>query len=123
MIKENETMSDNKLKTSDKQTLLIKSGATDMRRNEKSLGKMLKERMCEEIKANSLYAFANKNVNIVKVVHYKEDGSVSLFKNHAESKIAEWPKYQEKGNAGYTIRLTGKEKNNFLKSIGCPKDL
>ena len=101
--------------------IVIKSGATDLRRGEGKLLELAEKNYSERIKEDTLYAFSNKNNNTVKIVKVKEDSTI-MVKIKRNTPFL-WPEYVEKGKEGYTVELTGQEKKEFLREIGCPENL
>ena len=102
-------------------SLVLKSGATDLRRQEKSLIK-LAENNLDGIKPNTLYGFSNKNNTAIKMIKINPDSSLTMIKVKRLNPYP-WPGYVEKGKEGYTVELDGEKKREFLKGIGCPENL
>jgi hypothetical protein len=103
--------------------LVIKSGATDLRRSEIALTHIVVNRMGQDMLTGNMYAFTNKNLTRIKVIQKKPDG-ISMFKKSSENPIKkDWPEYNPSTESGYTVKLSGKEKKQFLKDIGCPETL
>jgi hypothetical protein len=68
-------------------TLIMKSGATDLRRGAKQLRVIAKDRMGQDLLDGNMHAFANKPRTTVKVVQAKKDGATLLtkyFKEHVD---------------------------------------
>jgi hypothetical protein len=103
--------------------IIIKSGATDLRREEKALSKIITGNMEENILSCNMYAFANKTAKIVKVIKQNPDGSTTMYKKHSDNQILQWPEFKEKNEAGHKITLKGDKRKEFLGKIGCPEDL
>ena len=101
--------------------IIKKSGATDLRRQERTLVALAENNYAGGIKEDTLYAFSNKNRNTIKIVEVKE-GSTIMVKIKRKIPFP-WPEYIERGKEGYTVELTGEEKKKFLKEIGCPENL
>ena len=101
--------------------LILKSGATDLRRQEKSLVK-LAENNLDGIKLNTLYGFSNKNNTSIKMIKINTDSSLTMIKVKRKNPYP-WPGYVEKGKEGYTVELNGVKRSEFLKGIGCPENL
>ena len=102
-------------------SLVLKSGATDLRRQEKSLVK-LSENNLDGIKPNTLYGFSNKKNTAIKMIKINPDSSITMIKVKRENPYP-WPEYVEKGKEGYTVELNGEKKKEFLKEIKCPENL
>ena len=101
--------------------IVIKSGATDLRRQERTLVLLAENNYPGGIKYDVLYAFSNKNRNTIKIVEVKEYSTI-MVKIKRNTPFP-WPDYIEKGKEGYTVELTGEKKRKFLKEIGCPENL
>ena len=106
----------------DNNPLVLKSGSTDLRRQEKTLIKLVNDNYSEGIKGNTIYGFCNSYCNTIKLMKINENNSVILMKIKSDKGFS-WPEYKEKGENGYTVELTGDNKNQFLKDIGCPVNL
>jgi len=102
--------------------LILKSGSTDLRRQEKTLIKLVNDNYSEGIKENSIYGFCNSYCNTIKLMKINEINSVILMKIKFNKRLS-WPEYKKKGENGYTVELTGDNKKKFLKDIGCPVNL
>ena len=102
--------------------IILKSGATDLRRQEKTLIELINNNYPDEIKPNVIYGFSNTNGNAIKLLKMNPEKSIKLLKIKGEGKYP-WPEYQEKGKEGYTVSLSGKDKKKFLDLIGCPENL
>jgi hypothetical protein len=113
-MKTNKEISENKI--------ILKSGATDLRRQERTLTELAERNYLDGVKPGVLYAFSNKNNNAIKIVKVNSDTSISLLKLKGEEPYP-WPEYHKKGEKGYTVALTGKKKKQFLQIIGCPENL
>ncbi|MDR2408886.1 MAG: IS66 family insertion sequence element accessory protein TnpB [Bacteroidales bacterium] len=100
--------------------LVLKSGDTDLRRGPKALNELIK-RTGNNPQDGNMYAFSNVK-NTIKIIQQKDDGTEMLVKK-TNAPINNWPEYKEKGLPGYMVVLTGKEKNDFLGKLGCPKTL
>jgi hypothetical protein len=99
---------------------IAKSGDTDLRRGLKALNKLV-EKTGRNPRDGNMYGFCNKK-DTVKIIQQKKDGVEMLVKKMFEV-ITFWPEYQPQGEPGYMIILTGKDKNDFLGKLGCPKTL
>ena len=99
--------------------LVLKSGASDLRRQEKTLSSLIEHNLEEGVKKGVTYGFCNSSNNTIKLMKANENGSISLFKIKSPEPF-EWPAFQEKGKEGYTVTLEGKEKEQFLKDKGIP---
>ena len=97
--------------------IVIKSGATDLRRQERKLIE-LAEKCFDGIEQNTLYAFSNKNNTAIK----SASNSVTMIKVKRDTPYP-WTEFKEKGERGYAVELSGKSKKKFLKTIGCPEDI
>jgi ATP-dependent 26S proteasome regulatory subunit len=102
--------------------IILKSGATDLRRQEKTLAELADRNYEEGIKPGILYAFSNKTNTVVKLIRMNEDLSITLLKVKRSAPYP-WPDYHKKGDPGYTVELTGEKRKQFLDIIGCPDDL
>lgn len=102
--------------------IILKSGATDLRRQERTLTELAERNYLEGVKHGVLYAFSNKNNTTIKIVKVHTDESITLVKLKRNEPFP-WPEYHKKGETGYTVPLTGEKKKEFLKLIGCPGDL
>jgi hypothetical protein len=102
--------------------IILKSGATDLRRQERTLTELAERNYPDGVKPGVLYAFSNKNNTAIKIVKVDADAGVSLLKLKRKEPYP-WPEYHKKGEEGYTVALTGKKKKRFLRTIGCPEDL
>jgi hypothetical protein len=103
------------------QLLIMKSGATDLRRGAKELREITKERMAQDPSAGNMHAFANKPKTTIKILKNDDDGTIMVTKYL--NKPVEWPPYQPNDKPGHTITLSGKEKDEQLEKLGCPKKL
>ena len=101
--------------------IIIKSGATDLRRQEQKLIELAEANYQGGVRENTLYAFSNKNNTTIKMIKVNSD-SITMIKVKSD-KPYPWPGYVEKGKEGYTVELDGKKKSEFLKGIGCPENL
>jgi hypothetical protein len=101
--------------------LFMKSGATDLRRGVKQLGEITKNQMGQDPLDGNMHAFANKPKTTIKIVQKKEDG-LALYTKYV-IKPADWPGHQPPDKPGHIVTLAGKEKDNLLKKLGCPKEL
>ena len=115
-------MSNNKKKSDNESSLILKSGATDLRRQEKSLLELADRNYPEGLKANVLYAFSNKNNTSIKIVKKNSDSSTMLIKLKRE-KPYPWIEYKAKGTDGYTVELKGTNKKQFLREIEYPENI
>jgi hypothetical protein len=97
--------------------LILKSGATDLRRQEKTLIELVKQNYRNGIQSNTLYAFSNKNNNTIKILKVNPDTSTMLVKIKGEKSFL-WPEYHAKGDKGYTVELKDEKKKKFLETIG-----
>ena len=102
--------------------VILKSGSSDLRRQEKTLIKLINSNYQEGIQNNNLYAFSNTANNAIKILKINNDNSIKILKLK-RSEPFPWPEYKKKGEAGYTVELTGEKKKEFLKIIGCPENL
>jgi hypothetical protein len=100
--------------------LILKSGDTDLRRGTKALNKLI-ETTGNNPHDGNMYAFYNEK-DTVKIIQHKSDGDEMLVKKMNEL-IGDWPEYRPNGEPGYMVVLKGKEKDEFLGRIGCPKKL
>jgi hypothetical protein len=94
--------------------LVIKNGATDCRRSEKALSKVIDERMKMDSHNGDVYAFANTSQTIVKLVQFDKTGA-NLYKKHTNSPI-DWPP-----DDGKLSVLDGPQAKWFLEDVGLPK--
>ena len=102
--------------------IILKSGGTDLRRQEKTLTELVENNYPGGIKKNVPYGFANKTTTTIKLVIKNSDASTIMVKVKSD-KPHPWPEYKEKGQEGYTVELNGDKKKEFLKGIGCPENL
>jgi hypothetical protein len=100
--------------------IILKSGATDLRRHESKLVELVNHNYKDGIKPGVTYGFSNKNRTAIKLVAVNRDASVSIVKLK-RGKPYEWPEYHEKGQEGYVVELKGQTKQDFLDEIGFPK--
>jgi len=98
-------------------SLILKSGATDLRRQETALTKIIEQHYSGGVKNNVYYGFSNKNNTTIKLLKINPDTSTVLVKLKHNGRYS-WPEYKEKGENGYTVTLTAGEKKDFLNSIG-----
>ena len=115
-------MKDAETKLSNEGRIILKSGSTDLRRQERTLIKLVANNYEEGMKKNNLYAFSNTFNNTIKILKINNDNSIAMIKLKRENPFP-WPEYREKGEEGYTVELTGEKKQSFLKEIGCPENL
>jgi hypothetical protein len=101
--------------TSKKPALILKSGATDLRRGAKKLGTDGRTKMGNPGDGN-VRAYANKPKTTLKFVQNKPE-MMSMVTMHYSNPIA-WPEYQPPGQPGHTVILKGKEKDKFLTERG-----
>ena len=99
--------------------LIIKSGASDLRRQEKTLSSLIEHNIQEGIKTGVTYGFCNSSQNTIKLMKVEGNGDITLLKSKSHEPY-EWPAYQEKGKDGYTVTLEGEEKKKFLDDNGVP---
>jgi hypothetical protein len=97
--------------------LILKSGATDLRRQEKTLCELVKHNYPNGIQHNTLYAFSNKNNNTIKILKVNPDTSTMLVKIKRKNQFS-WPEYHAKGGESYTVELRDEKKKCFLETIG-----
>ena len=97
--------------------ILLKSGSTDLRRQEKSLTELIEKNYKGGMQLGRTYGFSNRKNTAIKFLVVNQDASVGLVKLK-RTKPYPWPKYQEKGNEGYVVALEGKKKRAFLKKVG-----
>jgi hypothetical protein len=97
--------------------LILKSGATDLRRQEKTLIELVKQNYPDSLQHNTLYAFSNKNNNTIKILKVNYDTSTMLVKIKRKNPFS-WPEYHAKGNEGYTVELRDEKRKDFLETIG-----
>jgi hypothetical protein len=100
--------------------LIIKSGATDLRRG---ATKLFNDNITKigNPKNGDVWAYANKPKTTVKLVMKKPDNTCMVTVHYKQP--VDWPEYQPSDKPGHTVTLQGNEKEKFLKDIGCPKDL
>ena len=101
--------------------IVLKSGSTDLRRQEKKLVELIKNNYKDGIEHGVTYGFSNKKKTAIKLISLNQDGSVSMVKLKRE-KPYPWPEYQEKNKEGYVVSLEGEKKECFLKEIGYPNN-
>jgi hypothetical protein len=101
--------------------IILKSGATDLRRHESKLVELVKHNYQDGIKPGVTYGFSNKNKTAIKLLAVNPDASVSIVKLKREKPYV-WPEYQEKGKEGYVVELEGEKKQAFLNEIGYPSN-
>ena len=89
--------------------IVLKSGSTDLRRQEKKLVELIKNNYKDGIKQGVTYGFSNKTNTAIKLIALNQDESVSMVKLKRE-KPYPWPEYQEKNKDGYVVSLEGKKK-------------
>ena len=94
--------------------IILKSGATDLRRNEKSLISFIEVNLNGGVKTDTLYGFCNSKRDTLKLFKIEKNGDTMLLKTKTKS-VYPWPDYKPKGEEGYTITLNGKDKTKFLK--------
>jgi hypothetical protein len=100
--------------------LVLKSGATDLRRHESKLVEVVKNNYQDGIKTGVTYGFSNRHKTSIKLVAVNPDASISIVKLKREKPYI-WPEYKEKGKEGYVVELAGEKKQAFLKEIGFPR--
>jgi hypothetical protein len=110
-------MKGNLNKTKNDYPILLKSGATDLRRQEKTLIELVKQNYRNGIQSNTLYAFSNKTNKAIKILKVNQDTSTILVKVKRENGFS-WPEYHNKQEEGYTVELKDEKKKDFLKIIG-----
>jgi hypothetical protein len=76
--------------------------------------------MGENPKSGNIFAFSN-NKNNIKLMQQKEDGISLLVKKTI--KPIKWFEYQPADKPEHTVRLSGKEREQFLQELGCPASL
>jgi hypothetical protein len=101
--------------------LIMKSGATDLRRGPKQLENVIQNRMGYDPSNGNMYGFANKPKKTLKIIQEKKDGTTLITRHLKEP--AEWPEYQPPDKPGHTLTLSGQEKEDQLKKLGCPQEL
>ena len=101
--------------------IILKSGSTDLRRQEKKLVELIENNYKGGIQYGVTYGFSNRNNTAIKLIVLNKDASVSMVKLKRE-KPYEWPTYQEKDKEGYVVSLEGETKQVFLKEIGYPNN-
>jgi hypothetical protein len=101
-------------------SLIIKSGATDLRRGVKRLFTDIITKINDPKKGNTI-AYANKPKTTVKLVQEKPKATVMVTMHYKEP--VEWPEYKYPDEKNHTVTLTGNEKDKFLKDRHCPKEL
>jgi hypothetical protein len=116
-VKKNDNMPET---VTEKQSLILKSGDTDLRRGVKALKKLIETTGYNPNDGN-MYGVCNMK-DTYKLIQHKEDGDAMLIKKMNEP-IVDWLEYQPKGKPGYMVVLKGKEKDEFLEKIGSPKKL
>ena len=95
--------------------LILKSGATDLRRQEKTLMNLVQQHYPDGMKNNVFYGFSNTSKTAIKLLKIKTDASVMLVKLKRDAPYP-WPEYRE--NGGYTVTYSGEAKRDFFKQIG-----
>jgi hypothetical protein len=100
--------------------LNMKPGATDLRQGPEKLKTVIKIRMERDPLDGNIYAFANKSRTTVKAVREKEFGTI-MITSHLKEPV-EWPEYQV-NKPENIVTLSGKEKDDQLGKLGCPKNL
>jgi hypothetical protein len=114
-VKNPEPVRSDKAKTGEPK-LIIKNGATDCRRSEKALSKVIDERMHMNSHSGDMYGFANSTQTIAKVIRFDKTGG-TLYKKHSDTPF-EWPPYDGKASI-----LKGSQAEQFLADIGLPKEI
>ena len=115
-------MGKNKNKSTNEHPLILKSGATDLRRQEKTLTELVQHNFSNGVTSNVLYGFSNRTNTSIKILKLSSDNSTLMIKIK-RSKPYPWPEYKKKGEAGYVVELVGKDKKSFLKEIKCPESI
>lgn len=96
--------------------LILKSGSTDLRRQERALTKIIEQNYSEGVKENVIYGFSNKSNTTIKLLKINPDTSTMLIK--LKRKIPyPWLEYEQKGMNGYTVTLDNKKKKDFFNKI------
>ncbi|MDR1584200.1 MAG: hypothetical protein LBS55_13270 [Prevotellaceae bacterium] len=116
-VKKNESVPETVV---EKPSLILKSGDTDLRRGAKALKKLIETTGYNPNDGN-MYGFYNMQ-ETAKFIQHKKDGDAMLTKKR-DVPVNIWPKYQPQGAPGYMVTLTGKDKDDFLGRIGCPREL
>ena len=117
---EDQISSDNNNKSNkSNDELVVKTGASDLRRQEKTLSSLINTHYEEGVKTDVTYAFCNSARNTIKLMTVDEKGDILLVKAKTGGQY-QWPEYKEKGKEGYTLTLKGERKNQFLDTIGSP---
>ena len=101
--------------------IILKSGSTDLRRQEKKLVELIENNYKGGIEHGVTYGFSNKTKTAIKLIALNQDESVSMVKLKRE-KPYPWPEYQEKNKEGYVVSLVSKKKEAFLKEVGYPNN-
>jgi hypothetical protein len=96
--------------------IVIKNGATDCRRSEKALSKIIDEKMNMDSHSGDIYGFANSKQTLVKLVRFDKTGD-SLYKKHANTPV-DWPPYDGRASV-----LKGPQAKQFLEDAGLPKEI
>ena len=102
--------------------LILKSGATDLRRQERALTKIVEQNYSEGVKTNVLYGFSNKSNTTIKLLKINPDSSTMLIKLKRNIPYP-WFEYEQKSMNGYTVTLAGEKKKEFLEKIDFKGDL
>ena len=119
--REKTQMSTKKTDSKDSEDVLIlKSGATDLRRNENTLGELVRRNYPKGIEPNATYAFANKSQTTIKITKTYPDNTVMILKVKRDKQF-DWVDYVKKGEEGYIVELRGKDRDNFHKKNNIPK--
>jgi hypothetical protein len=79
-------MKGNLNKTKNDYPIILKSGATDLGRQEKTLIELVKQNYRNGIHSNTLYAFSNKGNNSIKIIYTPALHITGLFTLAAPSR-------------------------------------
>ena len=102
--------------------LIIKSGATDLRRSGRTLLDLVANHYPEGVKLNTPYFFCNKSRTTIKMAEKLSGGNYITVIRNSDVPV-EWLPYVEKGNMGYTVEYRGEDRSKFLKETGFPSDI
>ncbi|MDR1902482.1 MAG: IS66 family insertion sequence element accessory protein TnpB [Treponema sp.] len=110
--KEN-TVKNNGSQKNKKGIIVLKPGATDLRREENALSTVVTEKMNMNARDGSFFIFANKKANKLKMIKADETGT-NLYKKSKNVPV-QWPEYGQP-----IVILKGNDARNFLEYIGFP---
>ena len=102
------------------EVLILKSGATDLRRSENTLRELVMRNYPNGIEPNATYGFTNKSQNTIKLTKTYPDNTRMILKIKRDIPY-DWFKYTEKGKEGYIVELRGKERDQFHKKNKIPR--